>query len=119
MIKLGVFAVLVAVIAIVLAAHYSDRASSNDASRGRALIAAVGCGACHTIPGVEGADGAVGPSLAGLGGRRSIAGRLPNTPDNLALWIQGPQEVDPGNLMPDLGLSRTEATEIASYLEHQ
>lgn len=32
-------------------------------------IQASGCGACHTIPGVEGAAGTVGPSLAGIGAR--------------------------------------------------
>ena len=54
-------------------------------------------------------DGEVGPSLDGLGDRRTIAGRLANTPENLARWIGSPQQVDPGNLMPDLGLGPAEA----------
>jgi cytochrome c1 len=111
--------VIVAACAVALVAYFSVRASGGSTGRGPALIAAYGCGACHTIPGVDGADGQVGPNLDGLGGRRAIAGRLANTPGNLALWIRRPQEVDPGNLMPDLGLSSREADEIASYLERQ
>jgi cytochrome c1 len=45
-----------------------------------------------------------------------IAGRLPNTPVNVALWISQPQSVDPGNAMPDTGLTRSQAAEIAAYL---
>jgi cytochrome c1 len=70
-------------------------------------------GTCHTIRGI---DADVGPPLTGLDTRRMIAGRLPNTPANLALWISQPQSVDPGNAMPDTGLTRSQAAEIAAYL---
>jgi cytochrome c len=80
------------------------------------VIRAFGCGSCHMIPGVEGADGRVGPNLAGIEGRWSIAGRLPNTPANLVRWIMHPQEVDPGTLMPDLGVPTQQARDIAAYL---
>jgi len=88
-----------------------------DPERGKDLIVASGCGACHTISGVEDASGKVGPSLAGLAERRTIAGRLENTPQNLILWIREPQRVDPGNLMPGLGLSEADARDIAAYLD--
>ena len=88
-----------------------------NAERGKAVIAQAGCGACHTIAGVDGADGTVGPSLDGISRRRTIAGRLSNTPDNLARWIRAPQQLDPGNLMPDLGLDRADARDIAAYLD--
>jgi cytochrome c len=45
-----------------------------------------------------------------------IAGRLENTPDNLILWVQNPQHVDPLNAMPDLNLTEAEARDIAAYL---
>jgi cytochrome c1 len=48
--------------------------------------------------------------------RRYIAGRLPNTPANLSEWIRDPQGVDPGNVMPNLGVSRRDALDIAAYL---
>jgi hypothetical protein len=45
-----------------------------------------------------------------------IAGRLSNTEENLMLWIQNPQQIDPGNAMPDLGVTQEEARDIAAYL---
>jgi cytochrome c1 len=45
-----------------------------------------------------------------------IAGLLPNTPANLVLWLRHPQSVTPGNAMPDLGLTETQARDIAAYL---
>jgi cytochrome c len=80
------------------------------------LVSAYGCGACHVIRGIEGADGLVGPPLTGLRTRRMIAGRLPNTPANLARWISEPQAVDPGSAMPDTGVSKAQAAVIARYL---
>ena len=35
-----------------------------------------------------------------------IAGRLTNGPLNLMAWIQSPRSIDPGTLMPDLGVSK-------------
>lgn len=87
-----------------------------DPERGRELVNASGCGACHVIGGVHGANGAVGPPLTGIVQRSYIAGMLPNTPQNLALWIRSPQSVKPGNAMPDLGLSTREAEDIAAFL---
>ncbi len=79
-------------------------------------IRAYGCGTCHTIPGVPGATGTVGPELDRLGSQSFLAGQLSNTPDNLILWIQHPQEVRPGVDMPDMGVSASDARDIAAYL---
>jgi cytochrome c1 len=50
-------------------------------------------------------------------GRRSlIAGRLANTPENMALWLLQTQQVKPGTAMPQLGLAEQDARDIASYL---
>jgi len=87
-----------------------------DMTKGRLAIERYGCGACHTIPGIPGARGMVGPPLATLGGRMYIAGMLTNTPQNLVRWIQVPQEVAPGNAMPNLGVSASDARDIAAYL---
>jgi cytochrome c len=84
--------------------------------RGRALIRAYGCGACHIIPGIRTARGLVGPPLNAFARRTIIAGELPNTPDNLIRWLQHPQAIEPNNAMPDLGLSRRQARDIAAYL---
>jgi cytochrome c len=87
-----------------------------DADRGARLIERYGCGGCHTIPGIRGAKGRIGPELEDVARRRLIAGRLQNTPENLMRWIQNPQRIDPGTVMPDLGVTKDEARDIASYL---
>lgn len=87
-----------------------------DPTRGRALVAHYGCGSCHTVPGVSGADGLVGPPLTRFGARSYIAGELPNNADNLQRWIRDPRSVEPGTAMPDLGVSELDARDIAAYL---
>jgi cytochrome c2 len=90
--------------------------SGGDPARGVVALRAHGCGGCHLIPGLPEARGAVGPSLAGLATRTHIAGRLTNGPLNLVAWIRSPRAVDPGTLMPDLGVSEVQARDIAAYL---
>jgi cytochrome c len=102
-----------------LTAGESDRAvriAGGDSGRGLTAIVEAGCGTCHTIPGVPSADGKVGPPLTDFAERGYVAGRLPNTVPNLVRWLQAPQRVEPGTAMPDLGLERSEALDIAAYL---
>ncbi len=87
-----------------------------NAKRGAELIAQFGCGACHVVPGVPAARGKVGPPLTGMGARVYIAGVLANTRDNMIHWLQHPQQVVPGNAMPDLGVNETDARDMATYL---
>ena len=87
------------------------------ADRGKAVIAIYGCGKCHTIPGIRGANGVVGPPLASVALRTYIAGNFPNTPDTLAHWIMSPQTMKPKTAMPSLGLSEPQARDVAAYLE--
>lgn len=87
-----------------------------DAKRGKKALQQYACVTCHEIPGVVGSNSPVGPSLAHLAKRTFIAGVLPNTPDNMARWISGPQEVKPGNAMPDLGVRVRDAKDIAAFL---
>jgi cytochrome c oxidase subunit II len=86
---------------------------------GAALIPQKGCGGCHTIPGIQGANGTVGPNLGGVASRPRIAGgAVPNNgPDDLKRWIMNPPALKPGTLMPNLGLTDDEATKIVAYLE--
>jgi cytochrome c2 len=87
-----------------------------DPSRGAAAIGHYGCGGCHTIPGITGARGRVGPPLTGVGQRAYIAGQQRNTPDNLVAWIRYPRHVAPHTAMPELGVSERDARDIAAYL---
>jgi cytochrome c2 len=88
-----------------------------DPSRGHRLIIQYGCGACHTIPGIRGADARVGPSLSDFGTKtRFVAGQLPATPENTQRWIENPPKIEPGTLMPDLGVTANDARDITAYL---
>lgn len=87
-----------------------------DPHRGAARIQAYGCAGCHSIPGISGPQGDVGPSLNGLASRRTIAGAVPNTVAGLTAWIRDPQAVTPGTVMPDLGVDARDARDIAAYL---
>lgn len=90
--------------------------AAGDPARGRAAIARLGCGACHVVPGVPGAEGLVGPPLARVGARAYLAGVLPNNAENMIRWIRAPREVDPDTAMPDLGVGPDDARDIAVYL---
>jgi cytochrome c2 len=81
-----------------------------------ALRSRYGCGACHVIPGVPGAQGQVGPPLTQFARRSLIAGRLPNTAENLVAWIRTPQDFEPGTGMPNLGVGEADARDMAAYL---
>jgi cytochrome c2 len=94
--------------------------ASASASRGQMLIRYFGCGACHVIGGIVTATGHVGPPLTSFQTRYpQIAGVLPNTPQNLVRWIRDPQRFVPGVDMPDLGVGRQGAEDIAAYLYTQ
>ena len=90
--------------------------TGGEPARGKEAIGRYSCAICHTIPGVEGARGQVGPSLEGIAVRTYLAGKLPNTPPNLIKWIREPQEVQPGTAMPELGVTEQDGKDIAAYL---
>ena len=90
--------------------------TGGDPARGRELLRTYGCAACHTIPGVDGADGLVGPPLAGIASRSYVGGVLPNTPANMIRWIRDPRGVDPRTAMPNAGVTEPDARRIAAYL---
>ncbi len=87
-----------------------------DPPRGKAVIQRVGCGACHTIPGVRWPQGTVGPSLQGFADRRLIAGRFPNEPGTLALWVRNAPALIPETGMTPMPLTEEEARDVAAYL---
>ncbi len=94
----------------------AEPVAGGNAQHGAELIANHGCGSCHMIPGINNADGAVGPPLNKIADRTVIAGIMPNTPDNMIAWVENPQAIVPGNAMPNLGLNDNEARDIAAYL---
>jgi cytochrome c oxidase subunit 2 len=77
----------------------------------------VGCQGCHTIDGLPGFAGILGPNLTHFASRRTFAGAiLPNNPDNLRMWLDNPGAVKPGVDMPDLPLSQQDIDALVQYL---
>jgi cytochrome c oxidase assembly factor CtaG len=113
-------AIATAVAAATLAAGCARSEASvvagGSVDRGKQTITAMGCGSCHTISGIRGADGKVGPPLTGIANRSMIAGELANTPDNMVRWIMDPPGIEPGTAMPNFQLSAASARDIAAYL---
>ncbi len=84
--------------------------------RGKQAIRRYGCGGCHTISGIPEAAGRVGPLLLDFRREAYIVGRLPNVPHYLVIWLQNPQQYEPGSAMPNLGIPESDARDIATYL---
>ncbi|OBQ84717.1 MULTISPECIES: c-type cytochrome [unclassified Mesorhizobium] len=97
--------------------HESDAATGGVGARAIPIMTANGCSGCHTIPGVPGAQGQVGPRLdASLAGRVIIGGVLANNPENLIRWIRGAREINPHTAMPSTRITEQQARDIAAYL---
>ena len=97
--------------------HESDVATGGVGDRAIPIMTANGCSGCHTIPGVPGAQGQVGPRLDGsLAGRVYIGGVLANNPENLIRWIRSAREINPHTAMPSTRITEQQARDIAAYL---
>jgi cytochrome c len=94
----------------------SEPATGGSPKRGKELIQHYGCGSCHSIPGVPGANATLAPPLDKLKSRVYLAGRLQNTPENVIHWIRSPRAVDPKTAMPNVGLDESGARDVAAYL---
>jgi cytochrome c oxidase subunit II len=86
---------------------------------GRDAFIANGCGACHTVRGVDGAQSDFGPDLTHVGSRLSLAaGRIDNSVGALAGWIASSQHLKPDNFMPSFDrLDGPSLRSIAAWLE--
>ena len=110
---------LFALVLLLIAAgcRRSESALGGDPARGKDLIESrYGCVACHSIPGTAGPRGMVGPPLDHIAVRQFLAGKLQNTPQTMAKWLQNPQAFAPGNAMPNLGVTPKDARDITAYL---
>jgi len=86
------------------------------AKRGRDLFLSGSCMLCHTIQGTPG-GGRQAPDLTHVASRPSLgAGRLTNTPENLAAWIRDPQALKPGVNMPPHPLPDADMSALVAYL---
>jgi cytochrome c len=90
--------------------------TGGDPFRAPGLVRRYGCGGCHTVADVAGADGKVAPPLENMRERVFIAGVARNSADTLVRWIMAPQSIAPGSAMPPTGISEAEARDVAAYL---
>jgi cytochrome c1 len=95
---------------------YVIHVAGGDPARGARVIGHEDCGSCHTIPGIRGAEGVVGPPLMWMARRTYIAGRLPNEPENMVRWVRSPEAIDPQTAMPNPQLTEQQARDVAAYL---
>ena len=86
-------------------------------SAGRKVFETTACINCHAVAGTA-ATGRFGPDLTHMMSRRTIAaGAADNTPENLGMWIQDPDMLKPGSLMPAMKLSDADLDALVRYLE--
>ena len=91
--------------------------ASDTVTEGRRIFETTACVNCHTVSGTA-AGGQFGPDLTHLMSRDTIAsGAAQNTPENLKTWIQNPDAIKPGSLMPAMKLSDPDLTRLTAYLE--
>ena len=100
-----------------VAGQQAPPAESKDAlaQKGREIFTQSACVGCHTIQGVS--AGVMGPDLTHFGSRKTFAGGLHlSTPDNLARWVENPDHLKPGVLMPNLGIRSDQSLAVAAFL---
>ncbi len=89
---------------------------SGQVAAGRRVFETTACVNCHTIAGTI-ANGKFGPDLTHLMSRTTIAsGAAPNTVENLRLWVQSPDAIKPGALMPAMQLEQKDVDALVTYL---
>jgi cytochrome c oxidase subunit 2 len=92
-------------------------AKSDAAAKGLALFRTSTCMNCHAIRGVSGADATVAPDLTHVASRQQLgAGILENSPENMRRWLENPQHIKPGALMPDFNFTNQELADLGEYL---
>jgi cytochrome c oxidase subunit 2 len=92
-------------------------AANDDAvAEGRRVFETTACVNCHAISGTI-ANGRFGPDLTHLMSRDTIAsGAASNDRENLRAWIQNPDSIKPGSLMPAMQLTDHDLDALTAYL---
>jgi cytochrome c oxidase subunit II len=92
-------------------------ASTGAAAQGKHVFLKSTCVGCHTIQGTS-AVATDGPDLTHFGSRRTIAANtVRNTRGNLAAWIEDPQGIKPGALMPPAVVGPGQLQALVTFLE--
>jgi cytochrome c len=94
----------------------AETTNGGDFDRGKAAIMKYGCIACHTIEGMRESKAMVGPPLTRMASRSYLAGNMQNNAANLIRFIRHPREVHNDTAMPEMGVTESDARDIAAYL---
>ncbi|MBV8550263.1 MAG: cytochrome c oxidase subunit II [Acidobacteriaceae bacterium] len=100
-------------------ADEQKRAANPDPAlaRAREIFESLACVNCHTIKGT-GAVGKFGPDLTHLMSRQTIgSGVTTLTHEHLREWVDDPQTIKPGCLMPSMQLTNEQLDQVVAYLE--
>jgi cytochrome c oxidase subunit 2 len=93
-----------------------DFSANPIATEGQSVFMRNACINCHAVAGTA-ATGTFGPDLTHLASRDTIAsGAIQNTPENLRAWIDNPNSMKPGSLMPAMHLNNHDLDVITAYL---
>jgi cytochrome c oxidase subunit 2 len=99
-----------------VAAQRQPAVDDPSARPGREVFESVACVSCHTVRGTR-ANGLFGPDLTHLMSRTTIgSGVVDNTPEHLRDWVDAPDRLKPGVLMPAMTLSREDLDRVTAYL---
>jgi len=101
------------------AARQQQKSAADDpkVAGGKAVFDSLSCVNCHVVKGTA-AIGKFGPDLTHLMSRQTLgAGVVTNTAQNLRAWVNDPQEVKPGCLMPSMKLTDSQLDQVLAYLE--
>jgi len=92
-------------------------AQDETALDGKRIFETTACINCHAISGTV-ANGRYGPDLTHLMSRRTLAsGAAANTTENLRVWIENPEAIKPGSLMPAMKLNDADLDALVRYME--
>ncbi len=84
---------------------------------GKSIFLSQSCVNCHQVRDTP-ARGGYAPDLTHLMGRQTLAsGMVPNTLENLRRWVDDPNSIKPGCLMPAFGLNEHDRDFIVDYLK--
>jgi cytochrome c oxidase subunit 2 len=93
-----------------------DFAGNPAAAEGQTVFMHNACINCHAIAGTA-ATGHFGPDLTHLASRDTLAsGAIQNSAGNLRAWIDNPNSIKPGCLMPPMHLNNHDLDVITAYL---
>lgn len=91
--------------------------SDSLAKAGASLFEKKTCMNCHSVS-ADPTDAHVGPNLSHLGSRSTLlSGKVVNTKENLSAWLQNPQQLKEGALMPNFLLKKEDVKALTAYLE--